>query len=165
MRFLYCGADKYPDTKQISEDFYVLQKPFVSTMIDSGTQILVPAGLITDYGSIPDFAQSFFDKAGANSGSYLTHDFLYSIQIYRRSVSDWNLLLSLKLDGMNWFKRNSAWLAVKAVGGKVWDNNSEESIEDVKKITHENLVQIMQKKNQFGLYYKRGSYFKGPSYG
>lgn len=82
--------------------------------------ITVKAGFETDGGSIPLAFQNIIHPNGIYLLSFLVHDVLYAGELLNRSQCDWIMLEMLKHQGMDWFLRNSAYLAVRCFGGTVW---------------------------------------------
>jgi len=163
MGFIFSRKDTFPDTKQISGKLYILQKPFIADVRMSRKKVVqlpIPEGLITDYGSIPGFAQAFYDTAGKNSAAYIKHDFLYASELVKKKIADWNLLLDLKDDGMNWFKRNAAWIAVKVGGPSVWKKHTVEGINKARELLFITQRNLIRKRNRFHIVYKDGKYAK-----
>lgn len=82
--------------------------------------ITVPAGFVTDMGSVPRFLWGLVDPWGRASKAFLIHDYLYSTHERSRLVSDAILLEGMEVLGVNWFKRNIIYRAVRIGGIFSW---------------------------------------------
>lgn len=96
---------------------------------------IVKAGFKFDGASIP---RAFWWLIGSPfTGKYrkaaLLHDALYAAELYEREVCDNKFDEVMEKDGVNWFKRNTMWLAVRAGGGFVWSKHTKESINKARK--------------------------------
>lgn len=85
------------------------------------TTIIVPAGFVTDFASVPGWAQSFVSRVGKHARAALLHDFLYENRIGSRKVADWVFREQMRRDGVVWLRRWLAWLAVRVGGKHTWD--------------------------------------------
>jgi hypothetical protein len=91
------------------------------TFDDGSTRVIVPAGFITDFNSVPRglwnvFPPWQFPEAG------VVHDYLYQHPGLRsRQECDAVHKLVLQVLGCGWFKRQSAYLAIRMWGGAPWN--------------------------------------------
>lgn len=93
----------------------------------SGEKIIVPAGFVTDYASIPLSARQYFE-AGGQAYQYpaIVHDWLYWSQTKSREEADRIFDEAMKDCEVGDVKRNTIWAAVRAGGGSAWENNQRE---------------------------------------
>lgn len=106
---------------------YRLNKTWVCC-IETDKYILdltIKAGFETDGGSIPLVFQNIIHPNGIYLLSFLVHDALYAGELLKRSECDWIMLEILKYQGMDWFLRNSAYLAVRSFGWTVWSGHTQ----------------------------------------
>lgn len=73
-------------------------------------------GFITDFGSIPRFAQGWIDKEGDNLIAFLVHDAGYVYRGFSRLTWDSIMEQILEIKGMSRFKRLVVYNAVR-IGG------------------------------------------------
>jgi hypothetical protein len=91
----------------------------------TGPEITVPAGFVTDLASIPRLFWSLFPTDGVYTFPAIVHDFMYWTQTHPREVAD-----EVFRQGMEDMKVPSAdaWAihtAVRAGGGNAWDKNAQ----------------------------------------
>ena len=96
----------------------------------SGDKITVPRYFLTDLASVPWPASMLIPKSGQFNQSAILHDFLYHIRgkisepynLKERSRSevDQILLEAMGVLGVNWFKRQLMYRAVRIGGGISW---------------------------------------------
>lgn len=76
-------------------------------------------GFITDWGSVPKFADNLFGiESREGSLSYLNHDACYQFGLVGRSTADRLMWSNLKYDGASILERNTVFLAVRLFGGR-----------------------------------------------
>lgn len=83
--------------------------------------IIVPAGFVTDMGSVPRIFWGIVDPWGKASKAFLIHDWLYETKERSRLVSDAILLEGMEVLGVNWFKRWLIYHGVRAGGWMAWN--------------------------------------------
>lgn len=88
--------------------------------------ITVPKGFITDFASIPRAFWSILNPVGKIKPAALVHDFIYSKRgklddrTLSRKDCDKIFLKIMKTVGLSWFKRTTAYNAVRVFGGFAW---------------------------------------------
>ena len=80
-----------------------------------GHNIVVKAGMKTDYGSIPRVLHSVISPTGKPTYGFVVHDDLYQRGIYTKSVSDKVLEEANKILGVSWIKRKTITTGFKRV--------------------------------------------------
>lgn len=78
---------------------------------------VVPAGLVTDFGSIPRIYRWRFSPTGRAAAAFLAHDWLYAEAVEPREVCDRVMLEAMEATGVNWWDRHVMYRAVRAFGG------------------------------------------------
>lgn len=92
--------------------------------------ITVPEGFITDFASIPRPFWSIINPAGKIKPAALVHDYLYSKQgvlddaTMSRKSCDQTFLEIMVVIKMGWFKRMTAYRAVRLFGWIPWKKKS-----------------------------------------
>ena len=83
--------------------------------------VAVPEGYVTDFASIPGFAQWMISPFGRHSEAAVVHDWLYTLgtpgDAKARKLADKTFRRALKLVGVGFFRRNIMYRAVR-MGGK-----------------------------------------------
>lgn len=83
-------------------------------------RMTLPAGFVTDFGSIPRAFRRLWTPTGPYMTDYLVHDGLYAGELVARSEADYILLELLQDHGAWWADRNAQYSAVRMGGGLVW---------------------------------------------
>jgi Protein of unknown function (DUF1353) len=83
--------------------------------------VAVPEGYVTDFASIPGFAQWMISPFGRHSEAAVVHDWLYTLgtpgDAKGRKLADMTFRRALKLVGVGWFRRSIMYRSVR-MGGK-----------------------------------------------
>lgn len=89
----------------------------------------VPAGFITDGGSIPRFFWRFIGHPleGEYIGRYVEHDHNYQTGRIPRKEADIELRDGLKADGMCYIKRYAIYFAVRMFGASHYNKTKKEA--------------------------------------
>lgn len=114
------GADTFATTREFT--YYVGEEW-------SKDKIVVPKGFITDFASVPFPASMFIPKSGLYNQAAVLHDFLYQKKIRSRKESDQIFLEAMKVLGVNVFKRNIMYRAVRAFGWVAWRKDNDKKSE------------------------------------
>lgn len=86
-------------------------------------QHCLEAGFVTDWGSVPEFADSLFGiETREGSISYLNHDACYQYGLLSRARSDMLMWSNLKYDGAGVLERNIVFLAVRLFGARNYNS-------------------------------------------
>lgn len=94
----------------------------------------LPAGFITDFGSIPRIGRRLWTPTGPYMTAYLVHDGLYAGELVNRAEADYILLELLEEYGACWVDRNTQYSAVRVGGGLVWLGHKPEEVAAVKSV-------------------------------
>lgn len=96
-------------------------------VVINGSELCVPAGFITNLGSIPKFGRPILNKSGQATLGYIVHDWLYYksdlhggefpyAKISRMTI-DKALNRISKMSGQNMFKRYLTFMSLRVFGG------------------------------------------------
>lgn len=96
--------------------------------IGSKDNIIVPAGFITDMGSVPRIFWNILSPWGKASKAFILHDYLYSTEKRSRLVSDAILLEAMEVLGVNWFQRKLIYNGVRMGGWIAWKKNRKKAV-------------------------------------
>lgn len=122
-RFQACA---FADSKQIDEDYYVLQHDLFYRCKD-GRIIVIKKGFIHDGAS-----KGFLRHFGKYTNPAISHDGLYGIQ-HDREDSDELFDESMEVCGVGWLRRNTYWLMVRMFGESAFNDQTKEDVEKNKK--------------------------------
>lgn len=92
--------------------------------INSGDDIHVPIGFISDAGSVPRIFWPIVDPFGIAAKSFFLHDWLYHTQERSRLVSDAILMEAMEVLGVHPFKRWLIYRGVRLGGWVAWKKNN-----------------------------------------
>jgi hypothetical protein len=94
---------------------------------DSET-IVVPAGFITDFASVPRIFWWIYPKWGKYGNAAVIHDYLYSAQLekYPKKWADEIFLQGMQVLNVGKFTARILFWAVKYFGRWAWNNNSKQ---------------------------------------
>jgi Protein of unknown function (DUF1353) len=94
---------------------------------ESGDAIVVPAGFVTDFASIPEALWSFgLSPHGQYSRAALIHDYLYWSQGCSREQADRLMLIAMKESRVTKIDEAAIYAAVRTFGDSAWSENSKE---------------------------------------
>lgn len=87
---------------------------------DSPDRIVIPAGFITDGGSVPRILWAVLDPWGPASKPYVLHDFLYHTGLRSRLVSDAIFMEAMEVVGVGFIRRKILYRGVRLGGWWAW---------------------------------------------
>lgn len=88
--------------------------------------ITVPEGFITDCASVPFPAKMFIPVSGQYNQAAVVHDYLYATQTRTRKEADDIFLEAMTVLGVNWFKRQVMYRAVRLGGWLPWNHHKKQ---------------------------------------
>ena len=98
--------------------------PLRTTFLLDGVvqMITVPVGFYHDLSSIPRVFRSIIPQIGNQNRASVLHDWLYVTEPnwMSRKLADRLFLEGMKVDGVNWLRRNIMYAAVRAGGWYLW---------------------------------------------
>jgi len=106
------------DLRYFGDGEWILLAPY--SAIWDGGRIDVPQGFQTDLSSIPRIARSIIPQIGDQNGPSVIHDWCYRFRWKTRALSDALFLAGMKVAGVNWLRRKTMYLAVRAGGWATW---------------------------------------------
>jgi hypothetical protein len=121
-----------PEVKPFSDhQDWMLVKDLIYTIGETETQIIVPAGFVSDFASVPGWAQAIsFGKLtphGEYSRAAIVHDFLYWAQPCTRLQADNLFMIAMKESGVDETTRGRFYNAVRSDQvDKVWKRHAKE---------------------------------------
>ena len=98
---------------------------------DDGMRIerTIPAGMVTDFGSIPRVYRWRFSPTGKAAPAFLAHDELYAEGLERRDICDRVMLEAMEVCKIRWWDRRVMWSAVRAFGWAAYGKRRHERAE------------------------------------
>lgn len=112
--------------KHIDGKHWEIMETFEYYTDDMEILIIVPAGFITDFASIPKI---FWTLIGHPTGKFgkaaVIHDFLYFRKLFDRKKADQIFLEAMTVLGVRWLQRHILYAAVRAFGWMGWKSYRE----------------------------------------
>ena len=102
---------------------WMLLEPLTYRVSESGDSIVVPAGFVTDFASIPPRLQSLISPLGPHLLPAVVHDYLYWQQGCSRAQADSLFLKAMTEMLVSRGEREAMYLAVSKFGGGAWTAN------------------------------------------
>lgn len=99
-----------------------LTAPLVYQSDVAGMTFTAPAGMVTDFASVPRAPLAYMLFGDRASEAAVIHDYIYGSHVVPRAVADAVLREASAVTGVSWFSRNSMWLGVRLFGGSHWDS-------------------------------------------
>lgn len=88
----------------------------------AGVVILVPVGVKTDLGSIPQILQNIFPKDGKAMFGYILHDYLYKTGLFDRDTCDDILQEAMEFLDVAYWRVKSVRAGLKIGGWKAYNS-------------------------------------------
>ena len=101
----------------------ILQRPMSYRIGQSRDSIVVPAGFVTEFASIPRALWSELSPVGEHKLAAIVHDYLYWFQPCEREETDNLLMIAMKEGGVSDLQRGAVYAAVRLGSGDVWNAN------------------------------------------
>lgn len=79
--------------------------------------IVIPAGFVTDYASVPRLPLAYLLFGGVADSAAVVHDFLYSTGLVSRKLADDVFAEASEACGVPAWRRRAMWLGVRLFGG------------------------------------------------
>jgi hypothetical protein len=117
---------------------FALVEPMVYEIGTSGVSVMVPAGFVTDYASIPPQFWSLLSPHGRYSRAAVVHDYLYWSQLCSPLQADNLFMIAMKESQVPWVQRTAIYDAVRLTGQSSWDANRQERNRGLPKIIPSN---------------------------
>lgn len=100
--------------------------------------VAAPQGYVTDFASIPGFAQWMISPFGKHSEAAVVHDWLYTLGTKgdkkNRKLADLTFKRALKLVGVGFFRRNIMYWAVRVGGSSGYGLESDYDFRDLERL-------------------------------
>ena len=119
-------ANKFePLGRFVGQIEYQLEEPLVYSS-DACGLIVVPAGTVTDFASIPRLFWRILPPWDIHRRAAIVHDYLYTIQTHPKATADKVFLEAMEAIGVPAWKREAMYIAVDFFGFSAWRKHSKE---------------------------------------
>lgn len=102
-----------------------LSEPLVYRVLETPDSVIVPAGFVTDFASIPRSVQSFLSQLGEYVLPAVVHDYLYWNQSCTREQADQLFRIAMTEMEVGPITRWVIYKAVDLRGERAWEENAE----------------------------------------
>ena len=103
---------------------FKLIRPLVVRFGEGADSLVIPAGFVSDFATIPQIAQSLISKLGPHIRAAIVHDYLYWSQCCSRHEADAIFSKMMKDLGVPWLTRTALYISVANFGRKAWYENA-----------------------------------------
>ena len=104
--------------------YFVLTRPLVIHFGEGQDRLVVPAGFVTDFASIPRRFRGLVSKLGPHLCPAIVHDYLYYEKPCSRPEADRVFLYMMEEMSVPWATRRLMYHAVRGFGRSGWQENS-----------------------------------------
>lgn len=111
------------DIPDLDDRYTMLTEPLVWRIGKTRQQIVVPAGFVSDYASIPPGISAFIGRRGRHSRAAIVHDYLYWSQKCTRTQADRLMLIGMREMDVAAFQRWIIYTGVDWGGSFAWNKN------------------------------------------
>jgi hypothetical protein len=105
---------------------FILMAPMRYEIGNSGAEIEIPAGFVTDYASVPQSLWSLYSPHDQYSRAAVVHDYLYWSQVCTREQADNLFMIAMKESAVDARTRSAVYNGVALGGGFAWAKNQRE---------------------------------------
>ncbi len=116
-------------------DHWFLLNDLRYDVLDTGVTVVVPAGFVTDFASIPRPFWSLLPRWGKHGAPAVVHDFLYWEQRCTREEADRLIKLAMQENRVGAIRRSVIHAALRIGGALAWRGNA--------KVREEGLMRII----------------------
>lgn len=118
-----------------AQDAWVLQSPMAWRVGQGGNRIIVPAGFVTDYASVPRWLWTIFSPHERYSRAAVIHDYLYWTQVCTRLQADNIFYIGMIESKVPALTREAVYGALRTpFGQKAWDDNKARRLQGYPKV-------------------------------
>ena len=133
-------TERAPQLQPFAGSEWVLGRSVSYNIRGSGDTIVVPAGFVTDFASIPWGLQSLIQVNTPSRLPALVHDYLYWEQGCTRVQADGILWVGLQEHGIAWWERTLFYRGVRVGGGAAWNLNMKDRQQGLPRVIPEALL-------------------------
>lgn len=117
------GLAEFKTTLKVEaiDDFHWrLLEQFIYDSDVAGQRIIVPAGYVTDFASVPRIPIAYLLFGGRANAAATIHDWLYTVGTLPKRVCDAVFYEAMRASKMRWWRAWWMWLGVALGGGRAW---------------------------------------------
>ena len=92
-------------------------------------ELIIPAGFVTDFASVPRLFWTLFPRTGRYLVAAIVHDYLYWSQTSTREEADRVFLEAMRRAGVNEMQATTMYYTVRLTGEAAWNANARDRSE------------------------------------
>ena len=101
----------------------IVQRPMAYRIGGTRDSIVVPAGFVAEFASIPRALWAELSPVGEHQRAAILHDYLYWFQPCEREETDNLLMIAMKEGGVSDLRRGAVYAGVRIGSGDAWNAN------------------------------------------
>lgn len=113
--------------EQVDDSHWRLLEEFKYDSDVAGARIIVPAGFVTDFASVPRVPIAFWLVGDTAHAAAVVHDWLYTTGIFPKETADGVLYEAMRVSGMPAWRCRLIYWGVKFGGWHAWETHREDS--------------------------------------
>ena len=130
-----------PLVQGFRDNYWVLHSPLTYVVGTSGDSMVIPAGFVTDFASIPKRAQGVFSPTGPYSAPAVLHDWLYWTRKCSREEADGLFARAMQETETPNETIVAFFVILDGKGGAAWDSNAIDRKNGLPRVLPESLRQ------------------------
>jgi hypothetical protein len=99
----------------------IVLRPIAYRIGTGGDSIVVPAGFVADFASVPRSLWSELSPVGEHARAVVVHDYLYWFQPCEREEADNLLMIAMTQHGVSDLRRGAVYAGVRIAGEDAWN--------------------------------------------
>ena len=107
--------------EELDDTHWKLLAEFVYDSDVAHARIVVPAGFITDFASVPRVPVAFWLTGDTAHMAAVVHDYLYTTAIFPKTIADSVFYEAMRVTGIPVWRAYLMYLGVKYGGQMAWD--------------------------------------------
>jgi hypothetical protein len=116
--------------EQVDDSHWRLTDEFVYDSDVAHARIVVPAGFVTDFASVPRIPIAFWLVGDTAHAAAVVHDYLYATGIFPKAVADDVLYEAMVTSGMPAWRCHLIYWGVRLGGRHAWDEHRDQNPTD-----------------------------------
>jgi len=109
--------------EEIDDTHWRLLEPYAFASAVTGTILLVPAGFVTDFASVPRVPIAYWLVGNTAHGAAVIHDWLYTTGAFPKETADAVFREAMRDAGVPWWRRWMMYLGVRWGGTAAWERH------------------------------------------
>lgn len=113
--------------EEIDDSHWRLLEDFAYDSAVAGARIIVPAGFVTDFASVPRVPVAYWLAGDTAHAAAVIHDYLYTTGLLSKAVADSIFYEAMVASGISRWRAYPMYLGVRFGGGIAWAQHRNET--------------------------------------